>query len=354
MSELYMEDIQEILMRLQRNEDIAKKFFEVEVCILSILNFKDLFENLLTEIRRKFEIPYVWLTLIRNNQVTQLLREFETSGLLKRRLNVIDSETFLGLVGSKTRPLLVSNELSSYFKLFPDHERYLIRSMAITPIRLHGEIIGSLNCGDQSPDRYEPGMDVSLLERLSVKLSICISNVAAHERIRLAATRDPLTGLINRRVMESILKREFSRSLRYDSPLSVAFVDLDDFKFVNDQYGHDVGDSVLLHVADQLARMSRESDIVTRYAGDEFVIILPGTKPDEAFHMMNRLKQYLSKRPLVKGGTAIGLSLSFGISDVQDPGVQDTASLLKRADERLYDVKKEKKKKNRVISFERQ
>lgn len=349
-----MENIEEIIERLQRNEEISKKFFEVEVCILSILNFKDLFENLLTEIRKKFEIPYVWLTLIRNNQVAQLVREFETSALLKRRLNVIDKETFLGLVGSTTRPLLVSNDLSSYFKLFPDHEQYLIRSLAVTPINLHGEVIGSLNCGDHSPDRYQPGMDVSLLERLSVKLSICISNVAAHERIRLAATRDPLTGLINRRVMESILKREYGRSLRYDSSLAVAFLDLDDFKSINDQYGHDTGDGVLMYVAAQMTRMSRESDVVTRYAGDEFVIILPGTKPNEAHQMMIRLNRYLSSCPLTKDGTTIGLSISFGISHIHDSGVQDPASLLKRADERLYEAKKEKKKKSRVISFERQ
>jgi len=342
-----------LIERLERNEEIARRFFDVEVSILSIFNFKELFENLLTEIKKKFEIPYVWLSLIEGSPITHLIRDLQASELLKNRLNILDQGTFSALIGHRKDPLLLNDDLTPFYRLFPDHEKYLIRSLAITPITHQGEVIGSFNCGDFSPDRYQPGMDVSLLERLGVKLSICISNVTAHERVRMAASRDPLTGLINRRVMESVLKREFTRALRYNHPLALAFMDLDDFKFINDRYGHDVGDHVLRHVGHQIVQMSRESDVVARYAGDEFIIILPGTKYDKAGQMMNRLSQYLLQKPFIQDGKPIRLSLSFGIAQIHDPGVQDPASMIKRADERLYDAKRKGKMKERVVSFER-
>jgi len=348
-----MNDIEKILDRVKRNEEIERKFFEVEVRILSILNFKDLFENLLTEIRKTFDIPYVWLSLMQENHVAHLLKQLGTSGMLDKKLNIIEPEAFRSLIGSGTRPVLINGDLTPYYKLFPDHEKYLVRSLALVPLRQEADIIGSLNCGDYAPERYHPGMDVSLLERLSVILSICISNVAAHENIRLAGSSDPLTGLINRQVMKLILRREFNRALRYETPLAVSFLDLDDFKSLNDRYGHDVGDTVLKYVGTQLVRMSRESDIVTRFAGDEFVIILPGNKRDEAHQMMNRLNQYLSKNLPVHDGERVRLSVSFGIAHIQDAGVQDSSSLLKRAEERLYEAKRKKKKSERVVSIDR-
>jgi diguanylate cyclase (GGDEF)-like protein len=343
----------ELIERLQRNEEIARKFFEVEVSILSILNFKELFENLLTEIKKKFEIPYVWLTLIEDSPITHLLPDLQTSELVKNRLSILDQGSFSALIGRRKNALLANDDLTPFYRLFPDHEKYLIRSLAITPVTHQGEVIGSFNCGDFSPDRYRPGMDGSLLERLGVKLSICISNVTAHEKVRMAASRDPLTDLINRRVMESILKREFTRALRYNHPLALAFMDLDDFKSINDHYGHDVGDHVLRHVGQQIVQMSRESDVVARYADDQFIIILPGTKYDRALQMMNRLNQYLAKKPFIQENKSIRLSLSFGIAQIHDAGVQDPGSMLKRANERLYDAKRKGKRKERVVSFER-
>ena len=119
-----MNDIEEIIERVKRNEKIERKFFEVEVRILSILNFKDLFENLLTEIRKTFDIPYVWLSLIQENNVAHLIRQLGTSGMLDNKLNIIEPGTFRSLVGNGTRPVLVNGDLTPYYKLFPDHEKY--------------------------------------------------------------------------------------------------------------------------------------------------------------------------------------------------------------------------------------
>jgi len=346
-------DIQEFMERLRYNEEIARKFFEIEVSILSISNFKDLFERLLAEIREKFEIPYVWISLIDENDTVHFIRDIASSEILKQRLNIIKKDALLELIGEGAKPLIVNEDLNRFYRLFPQDEKYLIKSAAIAPIALEGEVIGSLNLGDPSSERYCPGMDTTLLERLTVKISTCLSNVEAHEKLRMAASRDHLTGLLNRRVMESALDREYKRAERYETPLSLILLDLDDFKAVNDRYGHDTGDEVLKYVARVFTDLSRETDIVARFAGDEFIIILPSTSFDEARKKIGRLQGYLKKNPLKLSDTTIPVSFSFGIATLQDHGVNSPTSLMKRADEKLYEAKKRTKETSRVIKFER-
>jgi len=339
--------MEDLLETLRINEEIAQKFFEIEISILSILNFKDLFERLLTEIKEKFGVPYVWISMIDKSEVSDLIQSLESSKILKGRLNVIGRETLLSLIERKTRPILIGGDLKPYYELLPQGQMYFIRSLAIAPITLDGEIIGSLNQADLSRLRYRPGMDTRLLEQLAVKVSICLSNVTAHEKLRWFAWRDPLTSLLNRRVMETVLKREYRRAVRYKTPLTLAFLDLDDFKTVNDKYGHDRGDELLRYVAETLEEMTRDSDVVARYAGDEFVVILPGITTQETLTLIQRLQDHFGENPLKADGDSIPISISFGIASVGDDGVDVPSSLLRKADEMLYNAKELKKQREK-------
>ncbi|MFB3925890.1 MAG: GAF domain-containing protein [Syntrophales bacterium] len=185
-----MKDIEKIYERLKINQDISEKFFQIETCILSILNFKDLFEKLLFEIREKFGIPHLWLSMIDKSEVSHLIQALASSEILKDHLNIIDGENFLDLVNHKTKPVLASGDLKRFYKLFPENQKYFIKSIAVVPLTLDGEIIGSLNQADYSEFRYQPGMDTRFLEQLAVKVSICLSNVTAHEKLRMIADFD--------------------------------------------------------------------------------------------------------------------------------------------------------------------
>ncbi|MFC1505422.1 DUF484 family protein, partial [Thermodesulfobacteriota bacterium] len=193
-----MTKITAILQRLKENEEIAQKFHEIETSILSILNFRDLFEVLLIEIQEKFRVPYTWISLIAKSEVSGLIAALESSAILKERLNIVDRERFMELVGTHRKPLLINANLKPYFKLLPQNHKYFIKSIAVAPITLDGEIIGSLNQADFEATRFQPGMDTTLLERLALKFSLCISNVTAHEKLKFLAFHDPLTGLLNR------------------------------------------------------------------------------------------------------------------------------------------------------------
>lgn len=344
-----MNDLNSILERLKANEEIARKFQKVETKILSILNFVDLFETLLTSIMKEFKVPFAWFSLIKDSELTSLIQSRESSDILKERLNLVQKSTFIKYVGNNTKPILANDNLKPYFKFFPKNRKYLIKSIAMVPIFLDGEIVGSINQADVSPSRFQPGLDTSLLEHLAVKVSLCLSNVAAHEKLRLLAHYDPLTGLLNRRVMEDILKREFNRAIRYRKSLAVIFIDLDDFKSVNDTYGHDCGDDLLRYVADQLFKMSRETDIVARFAGDEFVIILPETSSKNAENLISRFAVYLLDHPLKKGKTSITAAMSYGVASTEDRSIRGPSQLLKKADKKLYRIKKQKALNGKVL-----
>ncbi|HTZ40899.1 MAG TPA: sensor domain-containing diguanylate cyclase [Syntrophales bacterium] len=338
-----MNGVNEILQVISRNEEIAQKFFSIETSILSIHNFRDLFERLLSEITEKFSVPHVWITMTEDNDVYRLLDRMTPSNTFGERLKVIDAKAFDELIAGDAAPLLANEALERFEVLQTACTKKTLGSIAVVPLTYEGTAIGSLNLGDVSPDRYAEGMDASLLKQLAVKVSICLSNVMAHERLAMLAFRDPLTDLLNRRIMEQVLRREFDRARRYGTELAVVFLDIDRFKGINDRYGHDTGDEVLKWVGNRMCSMSRESDVVSRFAGDEFVIILPNTGTDRAYHFVDRLQTFFLSTNLAYDGKAIPVSLSCGIATMADAGITDAPSMLKKADERLYQSKNSKK-----------
>ena len=335
-----MNNIKAIVERLKENEETAKKFHRVETKILSILNYTDFFEVLLTKIKETFNIPFVWCTFQETVEISYLLRHMRSSIILKENIKIIARHSFMKLIGSNTKPILINDNLKNYYSLFPKNiKQHHVRSMVIAPVSLDGKIIGSLNHADSSPHRFQPGIDTNLLEQLAVKISIGLSNVTAHEKLKLLVYHDPLTKLLSKRVMEKALKREFIRALRYKKILSLIFLDIDNFKKTNDNFGHDNGDKLLKYVADNLLYYSRESDIAARFTDDKFVFILPETTAYNAKKLVNRLRIYFIEHPFRIQKKTIPTSISFGIASTEDDDIKEPARLLKKAEENLYRIK---------------
>ncbi len=336
-------DIKGLLSRVRENEETARKFFEVETSVLSTLDFEDFFHKLLSTIMNKFGVGYVWVTLVETGRATRIIQTHASSAIPENQLKIIDRHAFSLMVPDSDRPVLGNTDLGRYTALVPEGLRKGFNSIAVVPISLDGETAGSLNFADMSAERFSPDSDTSLLEQLGLVVSICLSNVAAHEEIKALAFQDPLTGLLNRRAMERVLSREIGRARRYEGRLSVVFIDLDDFKKVNDAYGHDNGDEFLVYAATIMRRMVRQTDLVSRFAGDEFVIVLPETSPEEAEHLIRRMQEYFGEHSLTLADTPVPVSFSYGIASVDMVEGEDPAGVLKKADELLYRNKREKK-----------
>ncbi|MGM0653848.1 MAG: sensor domain-containing diguanylate cyclase [Thermodesulfobacteriota bacterium] len=338
-----MEIPQHLLERLKRNEEIAGKFNEIEMSILSILNFDDFFERLLFQIADKFSIPHIWISIIQESTICEQLRNSSDSEGLKSAIAFVSQKRFISII-KKQKPVLANRNLTFFHDLMPAALTEPIGSLAIAPITLDGKLVGSINLADIDTCRFEPGIDTSLLEQLAQKVSLCLSNVTAHEQLKFLAYHDPLTGLFNRRVFERILDREFSRAKRYDSELSLIFLDFDDFKTINDTAGHSIGDKALCFFADALGSLKREQDIVARIAGDEFVVILPSTGKKCAAQFIKRVHAYFETNPMVSDEYTFNIRISHGISSLSDEGVYNPSGLLKTADSKMYRHKTEKKK----------
>ncbi|MDO8784860.1 MAG: GAF domain-containing protein [Syntrophales bacterium] len=172
----------EILEIVKSNEEIARKFSKIETKISSVSSARELFEVLLPGIEEEFDIPFVWLSIVADGKVSGLLETLYSSETFKDRLNVIGKGAFLDLIAHDTIPVLANDGLRPFYKLFPPNRKFFIKSLAVAPIALDGDIIGSLNHGDFSSLRYQPGMDTSLLKRLATKVSSCLSDIMALER----------------------------------------------------------------------------------------------------------------------------------------------------------------------------
>lgn len=159
------------------------------------------------------------------------------------------------------------------------------------------------------------------------------------ERLSIEATTDPLSQLYNRRYISQVAPKSFDAALRYGSTLSVMMIDLDDFKIINDTYGHAIGDKVIIQCADTLQKLVRSSDILARYGGEEFILIATHTEADEVLSLANRIRETIEKKviPTVKD-EELHYTLSIGISHLQEDD-ESIEQIIQRADKALYVAK---------------
>ncbi|MDR9836482.1 GGDEF domain-containing protein [Herbaspirillum huttiense] len=156
---------------------------------------------------------------------------------------------------------------------------------------------------------------------------------------------DQLTGSLNRRGMDESLDREIANALRRETPLCVALLDLDDFKRINDTHGHATGDEVLVHLVQVIRETLRKLDVIARFGGEEFVILMPETSPQDAVQIITRVQRELTKRIFMHESQRLLITFSAGVS-VYHPG-ESQAELLKRTDVALYKAKNAGK--NRIV-----
>jgi diguanylate cyclase (GGDEF)-like protein len=207
----------------------------------------------------------------------------------------------------------------------------------VVPMDSGGERLALMLLGPRLNEKPYGPSEIELAGALAQAAAIALTNAELVGRLHSAATTDGLTGLLNRRAIEERLKAEISRSMRHQVRTSIALIDLDKFKLINDTLGHAAGDRFLVHIGHLLRKHVRSLDVSGRLGGDEFLVILPMTSTDEAKVFVNRVRDGL--REFHKANPEFGLStLSVGLAETPRDG-DTVSSLLAAADAALYSAK---------------
>ena len=180
---------------------------------------------------------------------------------------------------------------------------------------------------------------IELLKKQNEQLQQRLANIEQlKNRIREQSIRDPLTNLYNRRFLNEFMERELALARRNQKPFAVVMLDLDHFKQLNDQFGHQTGDKVIEMVAKHLLRQSRRTDVLFRYGGEEFLVILPNTNANQAQHLAENWRVHVEQAQVFAKHQAVTITLSAGISIYPDHG-STAFNLIQAADEALYQAK---------------
>jgi diguanylate cyclase len=166
------------------------------------------------------------------------------------------------------------------------------------------------------------------------------------ELVTRLVREDQLTRALNRRGLEDALKREVARAARSDTPLSVAMIDIDNFKHLNDTHGHQAGDKVLVHLVEIIQDTLRTNDLIGRYGGEEFLVLLPGSPLEAACEVMQRLQTQLAQKPIVWENLELFVTFSVGVATLLPAEI--ASALIGRADKAMYEAKR--KGKNCVVT----
>ena len=210
------------------------------------------------------------------------------------------------------------------------------------PLSCRGRRVGALVALDRQPSTREPRMAASMLRAVRILLepaSVALDNALLLKRAEALSVTDDLTHLYNSRYLNLVLRRETKRASRSGRPLSLLFIDLDGFKAVNDTHGHLFGSRALVEAAAVIRSSARETDVVSRFGGDEFALVLPDTGGEGAFAVGERIRERIAAHKfLADDRLDLHLTASVGVATLPDVAAS-SEELVQAADKAMYQVK---------------
>jgi diguanylate cyclase (GGDEF)-like protein len=343
------------LKRKQEKEELNKTLYNLSIlysisrALTYISDLKSLLKYILNQ---AIEITFAEKgSIMLHDQDTNLLTIRVLAGLkdkiYQEKVNnsEIRCKTFKpgeGIAGRvfQTGVPMVANKAGEE-ELFVDPDSSFVRSIVCIPMMVYSDVLGVINVTNKKGDKGFSQEDVEMLKAVADQAAVAINKAQLWEM----AVTDSLTGLYVRRYFLAKFQDEIHRAERYGKILSIVMADLDRFKRVNDTYGHTAGDRVLEAVGKFLEKNIRDVDVIARFGGEEFVILLPEADKYEAYTVSERLRQKFSK---IKFDNLPPLTISLGIASYPEDG-KDLEMLIKRADAAMYAAKLNGR--NKVIKY---
>lgn len=337
-------ELDNLHVEIESKQKMISVYHELTKTLSATLNFK----QVLRKVREKsFNLlPCMAFSLYLFNEERGLL-EFvpisKNDEIIPTNRVYRTGEGIPGVVYEKERFLLLNHPFEPQIKkLLSNHYPVEIEGLCCIPLEFKDRILGVMEAVNKKDGQKFDDSDRVVLQILADNAAIAIENSRLYQKVEKLTIVDDLTQLYNYRYFNMVLVREFRRAERFLSPLSLLFLDLDGFKNVNDVYGHMIGSLVLKDIAKVIKSTVRIIDIVARFGGDEFTVILPSTGFDGAELVAQRIWRKIESYRFPDPKISIQVSVSIGISSFPEH-VQTVDQLLKVADKAMYTIKENRK-----------
>ncbi len=344
--------IEDLERKLSLNPRENERIYSLYRKILDILNLNENIESIFKKygdiLKNVLDVD-VFLVYVYKPEKQQLHNIYSSSTYFGNEefINFKFQEVMLNEIFQKG-DLYINEDLNYNVEFLKEKEEYHIRNLIALPFKSISHTSGLLVGLNKKNGKNFTPFDIQCLRILGNPFFLIYDTLLYYEKAKKLTITDDLTSLYNFRYLREFLGFEISRSLRYNTPLSILFIDIDNFKNVNDTKGHLVGSAVLVEIGEIFKSMVRDKDAIVRYGGDEFVIILPETSTEGALVLAKRIKDKVEDY-IFKGGDdyEIKLTVSIGIATCPNHGI-NAEKLIKMADTAMYEAKYEGKNKIKI------
>jgi diguanylate cyclase (GGDEF)-like protein len=318
--------------------NVAETLREAGLTLSSKLDFRQISAVLLGLLKRV--IPYdigAFLTVEGTElKLAAIKRPADSLNLIGESYPITGSR-LCNMAVQRKRPL-ISAVAGPEDILLPLRRDWDVQSFLGVPVVFRDRVTGLIALYN-SGTRAFTEEDAQVADLFAGQVAIALDNSRRVELMERQAVTDELTGLYNRRAFAPLGEKEVGRARRYQRPLALIFFDIDHFKDVNDTHGHLIGDHVLRVLTELVTRTTRATDIVCRYGGEEFVVLMPEASRDEGLAMAERLRQEISRMTVVTAVGTLSLTVSLGVAELGPDEGEDLESLIARADRAMYQAK---------------
>lgn len=325
-------------LRQEKEEDIlANALRDTAAALTSTLNFDEVLDRILVNVgevvpNEAANVMMIWSGVAYIVRSIGYAEQGIEESMMSLQIPITQESHFLSMY-TTGMPLAVG-DMQEYAALESHSNIHWARSMASAPLRSKGQVFGFLNLESSQPGFYNQ-QHADRLQAFADQAAVAIENARLYAEVQQYAITDELTDIYNRRGLFELGRREVERAHRYGRSLSAVMIDTDKFKEINDTYSHAAGDHVLKTLAERWKASIREVDILGRYGGDEFVILLPETDLDNALQVADRLRQAICSKPIDTPVASIPLSVSIGVACLTD-AIKSFDELIDKADEALF------------------
>jgi diguanylate cyclase (GGDEF)-like protein len=333
--------------KFKQMQDITKEVNEIEKNIDEINSSISFYQKYIDELSTKIDIKSKLINILKDiensKDTEQIIRKLITSVSLlyprtKTEFIVIPKQGIINDVFLTKVPVFipsVTKEVRYRLSYFAEDEK----SLLFLPLVCFSKVYGVLKVYSDK-DSYFDLDDFRILEIITTTASISIENISLFKITEELAIKDALTNLYTHRAFQDKLDEEILVSARTKKPFLLSIIDIDHFKKINDNYGHQVGDEVLKCIAGIIKNSVREFDFVARYGGEEFAIIMPQTDKEEGIGILKNIRERIKNYSFTLNNKVINLSVSIGVSLFPGEALSKS-QLIRVADERLYRAKNE-------------